>query len=100
MATVSVFILAILLINLSLIAQLDQNSSEIPYGKIIKEIKIEVLKRTQEHIVSRELLSKVGKPLLKENLEKEYSRLELKARESFCTSVHTKKPVMSRKRVR
>jgi outer membrane protein insertion porin family len=58
-------------------AQSNQVTEEDPYGKIIKKIKIEGLKRTKEYIVIRELLSKVGEPLLKENLNKEYKRLEL-----------------------
>lgn len=62
------------LINIHLYAQED---SESLHGKIIKAIKIEGLKRTKEYIVTRELISKVGEPLLQENLDKEYSRLEL-----------------------
>jgi len=46
-------------------------------GKVIKEIRIEGLKRTKEYIVSRELIAKVGEPLLLENLAKEKIRLEL-----------------------
>lgn len=63
--------------NFCLLAQENQESTEVPYGKIIKEIKIEGLKRTREYIVTRELLSKVGEPLLKENLDLEHTRLEL-----------------------
>ena len=71
------FFLAFFLINSSLDARINQESSDIPYGKIIKQIRIEGLKRTKEHIVTRELFSRVGEPLLKENLDKEYTRLEL-----------------------
>lgn len=46
-------------------------------GKVIKEIRFEGLKRTKEYIVTRELFSKVGEPLIQENLEKEKNRLEL-----------------------
>lgn len=70
-------ILCLSLISISLYAQENQESTEIPYGKIIKEIKIEGLKRTKEYIVTRELISKVGEPLLKENMDKEYTNLEL-----------------------
>lgn len=70
-------ILCLSLISISLYAQENQESTEIPYGKIIKEIKIEGLKRTKEYIVTRELISKVGEPLLKENMRKEYTNLEL-----------------------
>lgn len=70
-------ILCLSLISISLYAQENQESTEIPYGKIIKEIKIEGLKRTKEYIVTRELVSKVGEPLLKENMDKEYRNLEL-----------------------
>ena len=48
-----------------------------PYGKPIKEIKFEGLKRTREYIVRRELLSRVGEPCVKENLDLEYQNLEL-----------------------
>jgi outer membrane protein insertion porin family len=60
-----------------LLAQSNQVAEEDPYGKTIKKIKIEGLKRTKEYIVTRELISEVGDPLLKENLDKEYTRLEL-----------------------
>ncbi|UCF64479.1 MAG: BamA/TamA family outer membrane protein [bacterium] len=46
-------------------------------GKIIKEIRFEGLKRTKEYIVTRELISRVGEPCLKENLDQEYQRIEL-----------------------
>jgi outer membrane protein insertion porin family len=46
-----------------------------PEGKIIKEIRFEGLKRTKEYIVTRQLLSKVGEPLLQDNLDKEFNRL-------------------------
>jgi outer membrane protein insertion porin family len=44
---------------------------------MIKEIRILGLKRTKEYIVRRELISKVGDPFLEENLETEFSRLDL-----------------------
>jgi len=53
-------------------AQEDQDSLE---GKIIKVIQFEGLKRTKEYIVTRELISKVGEPLLQDNLNKEYNRI-------------------------
>jgi outer membrane protein insertion porin family len=46
-------------------------------GKIIRELKYEGLKRTKEYIVTRELISRVGEPCLKSNLESEYKNLEL-----------------------
>jgi outer membrane protein insertion porin family len=46
-------------------------------GKIIKEIRFHGMKRTKEYIVSRELVSKIGEPYLRENLDKEYQELEL-----------------------
>ncbi|MFC2164565.1 BamA/TamA family outer membrane protein [Acidobacteriota bacterium] len=44
---------------------------------MIKEIRFEGLKRTKEYIVTRELISKVGEPLLLENLAIEKQRIEL-----------------------
>jgi outer membrane protein insertion porin family len=64
----------LVLISSSLFAQVEPESL---YGKIIKEIRIEGLKRTKEYIVTRELISKVGESLLKENLDREHQRLEL-----------------------
>jgi outer membrane protein insertion porin family len=55
-------------------SQINQASAE---GKLIKEIRIEGLKRTKEYIVTRELISKVGEPLRQENLATEKQRLEL-----------------------
>jgi outer membrane protein insertion porin family len=46
-------------------------------GKIIKEIRIEGLKRTKEYIVTRELISRVGEPCREKNLKQEYQRIEL-----------------------
>jgi outer membrane protein assembly factor BamA len=71
------FIISLFLMNGIVYAQENQEASEIPYGKIIKEIKIEGLKLTEEYIVTRELISKVGEPLLEENLDEEYKRLEM-----------------------
>jgi len=58
----------------ALYSQDNQSGAE---GRIIKEIQCEGLKRTKEHIVTRELLSKVGEPLSQEHLDKEKNRLEL-----------------------
>ncbi|MCK4821696.1 BamA/TamA family outer membrane protein, partial [bacterium] len=69
-----IFYLGLYLLNISLYAQQNPES---PYGRIIKEIRIKGLKHTKKYIVKRELLSKVGNPLLKENLSKEYKRLDL-----------------------
>ena len=69
-----IFYLGLYLLNIPLSAQQDPES---PYGRIIKEIRIEGLKHTKKYIVTRELLSKAGEPLLKENLAKEYKNLNL-----------------------
>ncbi len=58
MASFLAFILYLSLINISLYAQGNRESTETSFGKIIKEIKIEGLKRTKEHVVTRELISK------------------------------------------
>jgi outer membrane protein insertion porin family len=52
-----------------------QQSRDNPEGKIIKEIRLEGLKRTKEYIVTRELISKVGEPLRQDNLDKESKAL-------------------------
>lgn len=67
------FSVGLCFINVSLFAQ---EESESLYGKIIKEIRFEGLKKTKEYIITRELISKVGEPLLKENLDKDYLRLD------------------------
>ncbi len=76
-ASYPAFILVLALMSPCLLAQETQEPSVVPYGKIIKEIRLEGLKRTKEYIVTRELLSKVGEPLLKVNLEKDHTHLEL-----------------------
>ncbi len=53
------------------------SDSDKPYGKAVKEINIEGLTKTKEYIVTRELLSKVGEPCLKENLLEEFARLDI-----------------------
>jgi outer membrane protein insertion porin family len=53
-----------------------QETLEHPYGRIVKEIRLEGLKRTKEYIVTRELASKVGAPLLERNLEEDRLQLE------------------------
>ena len=68
------FFIGFFLANIHLYAQEEKENM---HGKVIKEIKIEGLKRTKEYIVTRELISKVGEPLILKNLDKEYSRLEL-----------------------
>src|SRR5512137_287564 len=47
-----------------------------PEGLIIKEIRVEGLTRTQEYIVTRELISRKGEPYREENVTKEKVRLE------------------------
>lgn len=55
----------------------DQSSgSESPYGKIVKEIRISELKWTKEHVILRELASKVGEVYTQENVEKDLERLD------------------------
>jgi outer membrane protein insertion porin family len=46
-----------------------------PWGGIIGELRFEGLNRTKEYIVTRELVSKVGEPCLKENLVQEKENL-------------------------
>ena len=46
-----------------------------PWGVIISDLKFEGLNRTKEYIVTRELVSKVGEPCLRENLEQEMENL-------------------------
>ncbi|MFQ5603354.1 MAG: BamA/TamA family outer membrane protein [bacterium] len=46
------------------------------YGKILKEIKIIGAKYTKRDIITRELASKIGKPYLQENAEKDFARLD------------------------
>lgn len=46
------------------------------WGRPVNEIRLEGLRRTKETIVTRYLLTKVGEPLRKENLEEEYSTFE------------------------
>ncbi|MEN8007043.1 MAG: BamA/TamA family outer membrane protein, partial [Candidatus Krumholzibacteriota bacterium] len=59
-----------------------------PWGAIIAELRFEGLNRTREHVVTRELVSKVGEPCLRENLARDeqnlhqldiFSSLEIKA---------------------
>jgi outer membrane protein insertion porin family len=71
---VVLFCLMFCMIFATLYSQESQVSTE---GKIIKEIRLEGLKRTKEYIVTRELISKVGEPLLQQNLERERQKLEL-----------------------
>jgi outer membrane protein insertion porin family len=47
-----------------------------PWGATIGELRFEGLNRTREYIVTRELVSKVGEPCLRENLDKEKQNLE------------------------
>jgi len=46
-----------------------------PWGVIIGELRFEGLNRTREYIVTRELISKVGEPCLRENLKEDEERL-------------------------
>jgi outer membrane protein assembly factor BamA len=56
-------------------ALLAQADDKIPYGAIVREIKIEGLKKTREHIVTRELISQVGEPYLEAHATKELAGL-------------------------
>ena len=47
-----------------------------PYGKIVKEIRLPELKWTKEHVILRELVSKVGEVYTKENAELDLERLD------------------------
>ena len=52
------------------------SSSESPYGKIVKEIRISELKWTKEHIITRELATRVGEPYVEKNVEEDLRRLD------------------------
>ena len=67
-----IFIFCVL--SVPVYSQENQNSAE---AKIIKEMRLEGLKRTKEYIVTRELISKVGESLHQENLDREKQKLEL-----------------------
>jgi outer membrane protein assembly factor BamA len=54
-----------------------QEAADSSFGKPVKEIRLEGLKRTKKYIVTRELITKIGEPCLQENLAKEKQRLEL-----------------------
>ena len=47
-----------------------------PYGKIVKEIRLPELKWTKEHVILRELVSKVGEVYTRENAELDLERLD------------------------
>ena len=53
-----------------------QDVQRSPEGLPVKEIRLEGLKRTREHIVTRELVSRVGEPFRQENVDREKVRLE------------------------
>jgi outer membrane protein insertion porin family len=57
----------------SLVAQETPNPAE---GLTVREIRFEGLTRTQEYVVTRELVSRVGQPYREENIAKEKVRLE------------------------
>ena len=48
-----------------------QSSQDQAYGKIVKEIRISELEWTKEHIITRELASRVGEPYLEKNVEED-----------------------------
>ena len=52
------------------------DADEGPYGKTVKEIRINGLRYTKEEIIIRELASRVGEPYLKKNAEKDAERLD------------------------
>ena len=66
-------VLAALAVVPSVFAQETPNPAE---GLIVKEIRFEGLTRTQEYVVTRELVSRVGQPYREENIAKEKTRLE------------------------
>ena len=59
-----------------ILAQVISNS-DAPYGKPVKKINITGLGKTKRYIVSRELLTKVGEPCLKRNLNEDFARLDI-----------------------
>jgi outer membrane protein assembly factor BamA len=53
-----------------------QGPPELPYGRVVKEIRFVGLKRAKEFIVARELATKAGAPLLEKNIIEDRQRLE------------------------
>ena len=53
-----------------------QSSQDQAYGKIVKEIRLPELRWTKEHVILRELASKVGEVYTQENAEKDLVRLD------------------------
>ena len=55
---------------------LAQNSNDVLYGKILKEIRISGATFTDTDIITRELASQVGQPYIKKNASKDFARLD------------------------
>ncbi len=65
-----------IILPLCAFSQVESNS-DAPYGKPVKEIRINGLKKTKKYIVVRELSTKVGAICLKKNLLQDYARLDI-----------------------
>ncbi len=61
---------------LSSAAAVAQPDPDEPYGKVIQEIRLRELQWTKEHVILRELASKVGEVYTRENAEKDSDRLD------------------------
>ena len=53
-----------------------QEGQAIPFGKVLKEIRIEGARFTDVDIITRELYSKVGQPYLEHNAERDFNQLD------------------------
>ncbi len=53
-----------------------QPDPDVPYGKIVKEIRLPELRWTKEHVLLREFASKVGAVYTRENAEMDLERLD------------------------
>lgn len=65
--------LALSTVNAAVLASLSTETLE---QKIIKDIRITGIRHTQEYIITRELISKVGQVYKEENIKEDYRRLD------------------------
>jgi outer membrane protein insertion porin family len=63
-------------IGIEPLQELELDQHEELYGRTVDEIRIQGTRRTKDYIILRELRTKVGEPLLKENLRKDYRSLD------------------------
>ena len=71
--TLIVIALALSTVNAAVLASLSTETLE---QKIIKDIRITGIRHTQEYIITRELISKVGQVYKEENIKEDYRRLD------------------------